>query len=118
MKTGDIVLIPFPFSDNTQSKLRPALVICVTSDSYQDLVLSAITSVLHFPLSPNELLLKPDNQNGLKVDSILRCDRIMTLKRETSSIKIGTLGMRDFENFKSVFRNLVEEKNEPMQLVT
>ena len=76
METGDIILIPFPFSELSQAKLRPALVICETSDGYKDLVLSAITSVLHEPLFKNEILLKPDDKNGLRIDSILRCDRI------------------------------------------
>ncbi len=41
------------------------------------MVLAAITSVLQFPLFSNEILLKASDTNGLRVDSILRCDRIM-----------------------------------------
>lgn len=45
-KRGDIVLVPFPFTDLTSSKRRPALVI--SPDGFnaqqQDLVLAAITS--------------------------------------------------------------------------
>lgn len=37
MKTGDIVLIPFPFSELTQVKLRPAIVITVTKDKLKTL---------------------------------------------------------------------------------
>lgn len=44
MITGDIVLIPFPFSELTQVKLRPAVVIAETRDKYKDLILSAISS--------------------------------------------------------------------------
>ena len=40
---GDVVVIPFPFSDLSQSKKRPALVI--TSLSGEDLILSQITSI-------------------------------------------------------------------------
>jgi len=108
MKAGDVLLIPFPFSELTQSKLRPALVICETSDGHQDIVLAAITSILHQPLFQNEILLKPDNQNGLRVESILRCDRIMTLKKETWHTKIGILSEEDLDRFKSIFKNLVE----------
>ena len=43
---GDVVLVPFPFTDQTTSKKRPAVV--VSSDSYHvgrpDLILMAITS--------------------------------------------------------------------------
>ena len=45
-RRGDIVLVPFPFTDLTSSKRRPALV--VSPDSFnqamQDVVLAAITS--------------------------------------------------------------------------
>jgi len=47
-KRGDIVLVPFPFTDLSSSKRRPALVI--SSDDFngqmQDLVVAAITSQL------------------------------------------------------------------------
>ena len=47
-KRGDIVLVPFPFTDLSSSKRRPALV--VSPDSFntqmQDLVVVAITSQL------------------------------------------------------------------------
>ena len=100
MQTGDVILIPFPFSDSNQAKLRPAVVICETSDGFKDLVLAAITSVLHNPLFSNELLLRASQANGLRVDSILRCDRIMTLKNESLHIKIGQLEKADFAAFK------------------
>jgi mRNA interferase MazF len=108
MKTGDVVLIPFPFSELSNVKLRPAVVICQTSDVYKDLVLAAVTSVLHNPLHSNELLLKPDDENGLRVESILRCDRIMTLKKDTMHIRIGCLGENDLKLFKGIFKNLVD----------
>jgi len=57
METGDIILNPFPFSKLSHAKLRPAVVICETSDGYKDMVLSAITSVLDQPLFKNEILL-------------------------------------------------------------
>ena len=110
MQTGDVILIPFPFSDWNHAKLRPAVVICETSDGFRDLVLAAMTSVLHYPLFPNELLLNASQTNGLRVDSILRCDRIMTLKNETAHIRIGGLDEADLSAFKSVFKNLVEKK--------
>lgn len=47
-KRGDIVLVPFPFTDLSSSKRRPALVISpdAFNDQMADLVVAAITSQL------------------------------------------------------------------------
>jgi mRNA interferase MazF len=47
-KLGDIVLVPFPFTDLTSSKRRPALVVSPDgfNDRVEDLVVAAITSQL------------------------------------------------------------------------
>src|SRR5215471_7477866 len=47
-KRGDIVLVPFPFTDLTSSKRRPALVVSPDgfNDRADDLVVAAITSQL------------------------------------------------------------------------
>lgn len=81
MKTGDIILIPFPFAELTNRKVRPALVVCETKDHFKDVVLCAISSVVVPPLSDNELLLSPDRKNGLRKTSVLKIDRIVTTKR-------------------------------------
>ena len=47
-RQGDIVLVPFPFTDLTSSKRRPALVVSpdTFNEQMQDIVLVAITSHL------------------------------------------------------------------------
>ena len=47
-KRGDVVLLPFPFTDLSSSKRRPALVISpdAFNDQMQDLVVAAIASQL------------------------------------------------------------------------
>jgi hypothetical protein len=37
MNIGDIILIPFPFAELTNRKVRPAVVIAETNDKYRDL---------------------------------------------------------------------------------
>ena len=46
---GDIVLVPFPFTDQSTTKQRPAVVVSSASyhDARRDLILMAVTSQLH-----------------------------------------------------------------------
>ena len=57
MKSGDIVLIDFPFTIPAQSKVRPAVVIAVTEDKYHDLIVCAISSIVPSSLSSREILI-------------------------------------------------------------
>lgn len=47
-KQGDILLIPFPYSDMTTAKQRPILVLSNSeyNESHQDIVVAALTSNL------------------------------------------------------------------------
>ena len=58
-KRGDVVLVPFPFSDQTTTKKRPAVVI--SSDAYNnissDIVIMAITSQTEKTIGIGECLI-------------------------------------------------------------
>jgi mRNA interferase MazF len=108
MTTGDIVLIPFPFSELTQVKLRPAVVIAETKDKYKDLILSAISSQMPASLSTAEIILKPDAHNGLRISSVIKVDRIFTLKSEKVVTTIGRLSRVHLIEFKNAFKSLVD----------
>ena len=108
MKTGDIILIPFPFSDLKKVKVRPALVITTTKDGYNDVVISAISSVIPNALSENEMIIKSSEVNNLRADSVLKIDRIVTLKNETVIANIGKLNQREFQLFRRKFLSLID----------
>ena len=110
MKTGDIVLIPFPFAELTSVKVRPAVVICETKDKYKDIVVSAISSIVPKDLSENEILIRPGKENKLKADSMIKVDRIVTVKRDDIIAELGKLEPKQVALFKTKFKNLVNEK--------
>ena len=91
---GDIVLGPFPFTDLSAKKVRPALI--VSPDPQQeDVVLVFISSVLPSHLSRFDYRLgdyHPDYSNtGLKVESVFKTNKILTLSRSQILRYLGHL---------------------------
>ncbi len=87
MIKGDIILIPFPFTDLTSSKLRPAVVLIETNE---DLTLSFITSQFKWR-EPTDIELFPSEQNGIKKKSLIRLSKIATVDRSLAVGKLGEL---------------------------
>jgi len=71
---GDVILVPFPFSDLSTSKVRPAVV--VSSALYHtnepDLLLAAITSNVAAATGPLDYLLNNWRAAGLRYPSALK----------------------------------------------
>lgn len=108
MKTGNIILVPFPFSELTNIKVRPAVVISTTKDKYEDVIVSAISSVIPDSISANEIIIESNSVNNLRVKSVLKVDRIVTIKKESVIAMIGSLSENELNLFKSVFKDLVK----------
>lgn len=104
MKKGDIVLIPFPFTDLSGSKLRPAVVLYVND---LDVTVSFITSNLRWK-NEFDLDLQKTNINGLKVDSVLKTSKIATLDKDLVAGKLGILSIYEIsemnEKLKKIFQ--------------
>jgi mRNA interferase MazF len=108
MKTGDIVLVPFPFAELTNVKARPAAVITETADRWSDLVVAAISSVIPQTLSRNEFTIEPTKENGLRVKSVVKVDRLVTVKAEKVIAHIGTFDIQDQKKLIEIFQALVK----------
>jgi mRNA interferase MazF len=85
MPKGDIVLITFPFTDLSGSKLRPAVIL---TDTISDLTVCFITTQIQWQESADVILL-PNLTNRLKKQSLIRTSKIATLDR---SLVKGLLG--------------------------
>ncbi len=86
---GDVVVVPFPFSDLSQSKKRPALVIAnVTGD---DLILLQITSKNIYDNYSIKLLNSDFYKGELKKESNIRPNKIFTADKNIILYKIAHL---------------------------
>ncbi len=108
MVAGDIVLIPFPFSELSDIKVRPAVFVGYTKDIYKDVIVVAISSVVTNELSPSEILILPSHINNLRAISILKVDRIATLKQRSILTVLGKLNVEEFAKFKKIFISLID----------
>ena len=85
MNKGEIILITFPFTDLSGSKLRPALVLAVDRD---DVTVAFITTNLQ-QLNNTDMFLQKSTNNGLKKDSLVKMNKIATLD---NSLIMGSVG--------------------------
>src|SRR3990170_3065005 len=86
---GDVVVVPFPFSDLTQSQKRPALVIATLEGD--DVILSQITSKTikdNYSISLDD---KDFETGSLKQPSNLRPNRLFTADSHIILYRIGIL---------------------------
>ena len=90
---GDVVLVPFPFTDLTTEKLRPAVIVSAEPQE-SDIDITFISSiappgelpVADFPLAPNH----PDfPQTGLKKASVFKVKKLLTIERTKIIRRLG-----------------------------
>lgn len=90
---GKIVLIPFPFTDLTAAKLRPALVLF---EGERDVVVAFISSkVPHKPALTDVVVDERHSEfmlTGLKTPSVIKLDKIATILKDLVVGEIGELG--------------------------
>ena len=86
---GDVVVVPFPFSDLTQAKRRPALVISTLEGD--DLILCQITSQSIRDNYSIPLVEQDFKTGSLKQPSNVRPNRIFTADRHIVLYRAGSL---------------------------
>ena len=105
---GEVVPVPFPFTDQTTTKKRPAVI--VSSDFYNvslpDVVLTAITSQVRKPLKDGEIELVEWQKAGLLKSSVIK-PIFATIEKKLILQKSGELETVDEENLRSNLQNLI-----------
>lgn len=92
LQRGDIVLCPFPFTDLTGRKSRPAVIVSANPQT-DDLVVAFISTVIPPTLALTDYRLDdqhPDfHRTGLKTISLFRLRKLMTLERHLIQRRLG-----------------------------
>ncbi len=100
---GDILLIKFPFTNLSDAKKRPVLVIKV-DHIYGDFICFQITSK-----STSENLIKIESNDlysgELKLTSFLKYDKCFTLSNQIVEKKLATVNQEFMNNLKELFCN-------------
>ncbi|OGT85123.1 MAG: hypothetical protein A3H91_07615 [Gammaproteobacteria bacterium RIFCSPLOWO2_02_FULL_61_13] len=100
---GDIVLVPFPFTDQTTSKQRPAVII--SSDAYHrvrpDVILMAVTSHVQTGAGLGETGVQDWKNAGLLKPSVIK-PVIATVERRLVIKRLGQLTKTDLAGLRKV----------------
>ncbi len=104
MAKGDIVLITFPFTDLTGSKLRPAVIL---ADTTLDLTVCFITTQLQWQ-EITDVQLMPTSSNGLKMQSLIRTSKIATLDKILAKGLLGRLTSNELSDLNAKLKTFLD----------
>ncbi len=105
---GQVVLVPFPFTSQTASKQRPAVVVCSRAYAIErpDIVLMAITSQLRPTPSFGETWLRYWQSAGLLKPSAIK-PVIATLEQRLVIKTLGVLHGEDQADLRQTIRQMI-----------
>ena len=88
---GDVVLVEVPFTDLSQSKKRPAVILL--SRETDHLVVFFTSRIER--AGPDDLVVSPSPENGLAVDSAALVTKLFTLHESLIARTLGQLNVFD-----------------------
>ncbi len=102
-KQKELVLLPYPFTDQEGSKVRPAIII--SNDNFnkkcQDCVMVPLTTVIKD--EPYSIIINQDDLSSGKLikPSRIRIDKIFTINKNLIMMQIGKIDDKTFLKIKS-----------------
>jgi len=106
---GAVVLVPFPFTDQTAAKKRPAVI--VSSDSHNasvpDFVIMAITSKIDRTKEAEGCLINDWHDAGLIKLSAIK-PVMTTIEQSLVLRRLGKLSPNDMKQMEAVLRDLLD----------
>ncbi|MCP4458836.1 MAG: type II toxin-antitoxin system PemK/MazF family toxin [Cytophagales bacterium] len=102
MEKGDLILIPFPFTDLTGNKTRPTLVLAFGK---LDVTVAFVSTQLKWK-EETDILLESNEETGLKKNSLIRLSKIATIDK---NMALGRLGV--------ISNSLIQKVNENLKAI-
>lgn len=105
---GDVVLVPFPFTDQTTAKKRPAVVISsnIYHQKHPDLILMPITSQLRLTTMFGEVTVTYWQEAGLLKPSIVK-PIVATVEKRLVLRKLGRLQEADLQALRDAVETIL-----------
>jgi mRNA interferase MazF len=105
---GDVVLLPFPFTDQSESKKRPAVVVsnAAYNASRPDIIVMAITSQLRASRGANEFWLGDWAAAGLLKPSAIK-PVMATIEQPLVLKKMGVLPATDQNALRALISRII-----------
>ncbi len=105
---GSVVLVPFPFTDLSGRKRRPALVVSPEGFHDEDLILCAITSRLPERPSEYEASLEANDmvEEKLPKKSVVKAGKLFTMHQDLIAGSFGTVKERKLQEVLGKLRTL------------
>ena len=98
----DIVLLPYPFTNLKEAKVRPALVVSneYFNNKSEDCIMVPLTTVVKN--EPYSVIIENNNMKSGKLikTSRVRADKIFTVEKNLIKMKIGAVKENVFEEIK------------------
>lgn len=111
MNRGDVVLVDWPFTDRTGTKLRPAVIVQsnLLNGLLDDTVLVQITSKAH-GIPGAEVVIDPTHEptSGLLTPSYASCTNILTTEQLSIDQTIGFLGDATMSQIATCLKSVLE----------
>jgi mRNA interferase MazF len=101
-RQGTVILVAFPFSDFSDDKVRPAVIVS-KGLAGDELIAAFITSKTKVRSKIHVVSITPSDSNGLKLPSVVVCSKIATFSKK---IILGELGTLSEENKKEVLKSV------------
>ncbi len=104
MSKGDVVLIIFPFTDLSGSKLRPAVIL---AESKLDITVCFVTTQIAWQEN-TDVVINPTNNNGIRKPSLIRTGKIATINKSLAKGLLGVLDNKEISELNNKLKQVLQ----------